>query len=337
MTIDTELGPQAIRTSSHTLLLLIGSLWKPLFWGIPMALLLLLIFIAFGGGPVAIFPAILLGFATAGYLCYRKVPANHNAVVSRFGARIPRLLPSGISFDHPWPLYSAPKGDFVNLEPVDFLITPENVDTFEGPGVEGGQTTVILAGSAEVDYPYAHLNNGGWAKTLPKIVDGMDALVRQYCAMRTFDELRHEKGTGAAATVFRGDVLNFYGLLYDEHEEVWFWQEFLVSVSGMPLAEYVRSWGERIRTLEVKDFTPTSENLKRALDIPAEERKKAEGAQIVGRTLNALADTIYQENPGITRARALDMAGATLGLVKVQTVNTSDGGNQPRLLIQPGT
>lgn len=282
-----EQGSAAIR-DSQAFALFLGSMWHPLLWGAILAGVLFAIatplLLATGSrlDMSYVLTVLVLPYGFSFWACFYRVPENSNGIISRFGSYSPHVLPPGWSFNGPWPFYRLTSGSVVGLQPFPFALAPKDVDTFEGPtgsGIQGGQITVMLTGMARVKYPLLFLLCGGWSKVLPQVENALDSVVRQYCAMRTFDELKHEKGTGDAASVFRGSQIKFCANIWNEELSAWELIEYYINVSGYTLLYYLLRYGIEIYSLEVLDFTPTNVGLREAQDLAAiAEEKKRQGA-----------------------------------------------------------
>ncbi|PCI28245.1 hypothetical protein COB52_03950 [Candidatus Kaiserbacteria bacterium] len=322
-----ERGPVAIRGSGSTWANQISSIWYPLIWGILIWLPTLL---SFGGGLFTI----VISWILAGWLCYYDIPPNSNAVLRRLGAYSPKILGAGKQFNHPWPLYTLKKlKDIMSLEPELFSMSPKDVDTFEGDGKDGGQITADLTVTLRVLFPLLFLLCGGWTKVLPQIKRAIESAVRQYCAVRSFSDLKNEKDNGSAAAIFRGAVESFYTLEY-EGEGKYGWYEKFISVSGFTLIGYILRWGVEIFTLEVQDFTPTSEGLKAAQDLPAIAKKKADADNLSTDAFNERTRRLRAENPDASPDEILYMAGALSGVTEAKRISIGGNSKTPIMLQQ---
>jgi len=321
-------SPRIVDTGSA--LALLGEVWIPLVWGVSLGLLLGVVLGIFG---------LVLGIATAFWACFWRVPENHNAVLTAFGA-YRNVLRGGWNFAGPWPLYRLDRSALVPLAPIPFAVRPRDVDTFEGAGEHGGQITVDITGTYRVVYPRLFLIAGGGAVVTRQVMSAIESVVRQYCALRTFDELKYEKGTGSAAAVFRGDVEWF---TYWELSEDGNWVESplptWVSVSGYTLRAYLKYlYGVEIYSLEVQDFTPSNEALRQAQDLAAVAAEEKRKAQIVIDAIRNGATALREGIPGLdpgTAARIAAGANRAGDLKLIDLGGGGSGGTQPRVLINP--
>ncbi len=323
-------GPYAIR-DSHAFGIFVGSIWKPIVWGSGLAAILTLPSAVFG----SLAFVVLVWICSFGFMfwaCFYNIKANTNGILTRFGSYSPKILPPGWSFSGPWPLYKLNSGDSIGLEPVHFDIMPKNVDTFEGPGIEGGQITVSLTGMVRVKYPLLFRLCGGWAKVRVQVHNAVEAVVRQYCAFRTFDELKHEKGSGAAAAIFRGAHEWFYVLLFDHVSNSWVEEVLDILVSGCTLRRYLARYGVEIYSLEVQDFTPTNQGLRDAQDLAAIARKKQEQGEVAITAIQSGAQSLLEGVEGLDPNTAARLAAGANNVGDLRMIDMG-GSSRPRVLI----